>query len=249
MCANYVPVSRRERLTAYFAAGNPAPFPEETFPCGTAPFVRRTGDGAHFGRELELGLFGLLPHWAKDPGFGRRTYNARAETAAEKPSFRDAWARGRRCIVPCEAIFEPRWDSGRAVRWRIRRRDALPIGIAGLWSAWHAPDGARLLSFTMLTVNADAHPLMREFHRPGDEKRMVAILEHDVFDDWLHAPVGEMDKLLRCYPAEALQAEPAPMPPRRRAAVGIEVVEDTASGTDPAQEPVAGITLPLFPGG
>ncbi len=210
MCANYVPVTRVERLTAYFAAGNPAPFPAESYPGSPAPFVRRAGDGANFGRELELGLFGLLPHWAKDPGFARRTYNARSETAAEKPSFRDAWARGRRCIVPCEAIFEPRWEGGRAVRWRIARRDAAPIGIAGLWSAWPAPDGGRLLSFTMLTVNADAHALMRQFHRPEDEKRMVAMLEFDRFDDWLNASPQHMRELLGGFSADTLHAEPAP---------------------------------------
>ena len=240
MCANYVPVSRIERLKAYFAAGDPASipeFPEETFPAGTAPFVRRAGNAAQFGRELEVGVFGLLPHWAKDLGLVRRTYNARSETAAEKPSFRDAWARGRRCIVPCEAIFEPRWEGGRAVRWRIGRRDAMPIGIAGLWNAWHAPDGARLLSFTMLTVNADAHSLMREFHRPGDEKRMVAMLDHELFDDWLHAPVERMNQLLGCYPADSLHAEPAPLPPRSQGLLRA------------AAEPTGQATLPLFPGG
>lgn len=215
MCANYVPVSRLERLKAYFAAGNPQPFPEETFPGLVAPFVRREGDGDRFGRELQVGNFGLLPHWAKDATFARRTYNARSESAADKPSFRDAWLRGRRCIVPCDAIFEPRWEAGRAVRWRIARLDAEPIGIAGLWSAWHAPGGERQLSFTMLTVNADQHPLMRQFHRPTEEKRMVAILDADRYDVWLHAPVERVHDLLGCYPADALHAEPAPLPPRK----------------------------------
>lgn len=215
MCANYVPVTRLERLKAYFAAGHLPPFPEETFPAMLAPFVRRAGGGVDFERELELGLFGLLPHWAKDASFARRTYNARSESAAAKPSFRDAWMRGRRCIVPCETIFEPRWEAGRAVRWRIARRDEQPIGIAGLWSAWHAPGGARQLSFTMLTVNADAHPLMRQFHKPGEEKRMVAIVEADRYDAWLHAPPEHMRDFLSCYPAEALHAEPAPLTPRQ----------------------------------
>ncbi len=131
--------------------------------------------------------------------------------------------------MPCEAIFEPRWESGRAVRWRIARRDAAPIGIAGLWSAWPAPDGGQLLTFTMLTVNADAHPLMRQFHRPDDEKRMVAMLDFDRFDDWLNASPQHMRELLGGFPADALHAEPAP-----RARPGRDVTSAPVQTSGPA---------------
>jgi putative SOS response-associated peptidase YedK len=216
MCANYTPVTDLERMKLFFAVVRGEPFPPEAWPGYAAPFVRQRRDAPGHAREAAVGLFGLVPHWSKDLAIGRRTYNARSETVAEKPSFRDAWRLGRRCIVPAESIFEPNWESGRAVRWRIRRRDGAPMGLAGLWGAWRAPDGRELLSFTMLTVNADGHALMQRFHRPEDEKRMVVVLDEADYDRWLDAPQARMGDFLQRYPAEALEAEPAPRPPRAR---------------------------------
>lgn len=214
MCANYVPVTDIERLKLFFAVLRPAPVPDETWPGYAAPFVRQARGAHGHAREAATGLFGLVPYWSKDLAIGRRTYNARSETVAEKPSFRDAWKYGRRAIVPAEAIFEPNWEGGRAVRWRIARRDGAPMGIAGLWGAWRAPDGAELLSFTMLTVNADGHPLMQRFHKPDDEKRMVVVLDEADYDAWLDAPADRMRDFLQRYPADALDAVPSPRPPR-----------------------------------
>ena len=211
MCANYLPVTAADRLAQYFGVERPPDaVPPEVYPGGLAPFIVRARDRVELARDLRLGLFGLVPHWSKDLAFGRRTYNARSETAAEKPSFRDAWRQGRRCIVPVEAIFEPNWESGKAVRWKVTRRDGLPMGIAGLWGWWRAPDGREWLSFTMLTVNADAHPVFNRLHRPGEEKRMVVILDEADYDAWLEAPVTQARDLLLPYPAELLHAEAAP---------------------------------------
>lgn len=68
----------------------PAAFPDETWPGYLAPLIRKAKDQSTHSRELAVGLFGLVPHWSKDLTIGRRTYNARSETVAEKPSFRDA---------------------------------------------------------------------------------------------------------------------------------------------------------------
>ena len=211
MCANYLPVTAADRLAQYFGVDRPADaLPPEVYPGGLAPFIVRQRDRVELARDLRLGLFGLVPHWAKEIAFGRRTYNARSETVAEKPSFRDAWRQGRRCIVPVEAVFEPNWESGRAVRWKVTRRDGLPMGIAGLWGWWRAPDGREWLSFTMLTVNADGHAVFGRLHRPGGEKRMVVILDEAEYDAWLEAPLPRARDFLRPYPAERLQAEPWP---------------------------------------
>lgn len=214
MCANYTPVSRRERLKAHFWADLEEPFPDETWPGHAAPFIRQARERELHAREACVGLFGLIPHWARDLTIGRKTYNARSETVAGKPSFRDAWRFGRRCIVPAENFFEPDWSTGKAVRWRIRRRDGAPMGLAGLWGAWRAPDGRELLSFTMLTINADGHAVMQRFHRPEDEKRMVVILDEAEYDAWLDAPPARMRDFLQRYPAPELEAEPAPRPGR-----------------------------------
>jgi putative SOS response-associated peptidase YedK len=148
----------------------------------------------------------MIPHWSQDTKIVKHTYNARSETVAEKPSFRDAWRKGHRCIIPAESFFEPDWRSGKAVPTRIARADGEPLGIAGLWSAWKSPKGEWRHSYTMLTINADQHPLMRMFHKPTDEKRIVVILPPDRYQDWLEAPVEHSMDFMRPYSAEALQA-------------------------------------------
>jgi putative SOS response-associated peptidase YedK len=231
MCANYTPVTSRERLRSHFDIEFDQAVPTEAWPGHAAPFVRRAREGDIPARQGCVGLFGLVPHWSKDLAIGRRTYNARSETVAEKPSFRDAWRMGRRCIVPAEDIYEPNWETGSAVRWRIRRRDGEPLGIAGLWSHWTGPDGRALLSFTMLTINADGHDLMRRFHRPDDEKRMVVVLREAEYDAWLDAPRERLPEFLAAYPAQALEALEAPLPRRGRAAARPAAQSDTGSAT------------------
>jgi SOS response associated peptidase (SRAP) len=96
MCANYHPVTAQDRLVQYFGVERPIDaVPPDLYPGGLAPFIVRERDRVELARDVRMGLFGLLPHWAKDLAFGRRTYNARSETVSEKPSFRDAWRRGR----------------------------------------------------------------------------------------------------------------------------------------------------------
>ena len=131
---------------------------------------------------------------------------ARSETAATLPSFRDAWRKCHRCIIPAEAIYEPDWRSGKAVPARITRADGEPMGIAGLWSWWKSPAGLAVHSFTMLTINADEHALMRNYHKPADEKRMVVILPEEAYEDWLNAPAGQAMRFMTAYPAKGLAA-------------------------------------------
>jgi putative SOS response-associated peptidase YedK len=175
MCSNYVAVTSTERLRLYFGVEAPPPTVKaEVWPIYEAPFIRRhphkdVGDEAVPPREVKAGLFGMIPHWAGELSFGRRTYNARSETVAEKPSFRDAWRNGQHCVIPVEYIYEPDWRSGVAVATRIQRKDGLPMGIAGLWTSNRKATGDEVFSFTMLTVNADDHELFKHFHKPQDE--------------------------------------------------------------------------------
>lgn len=180
----------------------------DIWPAQPSVFIRRPKDPSLGEREAVLGRFGLIPHWAKDDSFGKRTYNARSETVAEKPSYRDAWRLGRRCIIPAMAFYEPDWRTGRAVSTRIGRADGKPMGIAGIWTGWKAPSGEIIRSFSMLTVNADEHPLMNRFHRPEDEKRMVVILREEQYSPWLAETPAEAFEMLGQYPADAMCAEP-----------------------------------------
>lgn len=88
-------------------------------------------------------------------------------------------------IVPAEAIYEPDWQSGKAVPARIASADGQTMGIAGLWTQTVNSDGVIGYSFTMLPINVDGHAVVQNFHRPVDEKRMVVMLQPHQFDDWL----------------------------------------------------------------
>lgn len=81
------------------------------------------------------------------------------------------------------------------------------MGIAGLWASWKSPAGELTYSYTMLTINADQHPFMRQFHKPDDEKRSVVILHERDYDAWLQAPAGDSPAFLYPYPADELVAE------------------------------------------
>lgn len=214
MCANYEPIRDLQRIGYNMRTlfDGEAPWPTEAWPLGLAPFVRRGATSQDV--EACVGQFGMHPHWTQDIAYGRRTYNARSETASKLPSFRDAWKGGRRCIVPAESIFEPNYESGKAVRWRISRADADVMGLAGLWGWWRGPGGGEMLTFTLLTVNADQHPFMRRFHKPGDEKRSVVVLERAEWDAWLGSDVDQMMGFMRVPADDLLVGEPAPLPPR-----------------------------------
>ena len=210
MCANYTP-SKRAVLGQHFHVDPPAvDWKEEAYPGYLAPVIR-LADDASGDIGCDAACFGMVPHWA-DLTLSRHTYNARSETVASKPSFRHAYAKRQLCIIPAESFFEPSYESGRAVRWKIARDDNAPMGIAGLWE-WRpngGPDDRPLLSFTMLTINADDHPLMRRFHRPEEEKRMVVLLEPEQYRPWLEADANAITSFLQPYPALKLKAEPAP---------------------------------------
>ena len=213
MCSHYQALKEQDKYFRYFGVEPPAdPGKHDLWPGYLGAFIRRhpnaeVGDEAAAPREAMAGLFGLVPHWSQDTKITRHTFNARSETVAKKPSFREAWKRAQHCIVPAEALFEPDWRSGKSVSTRIVRADGEPLGIAGLCSSWRSPKGELVHSYTMLTVNADDHSLMRMFHKPTDEKRMMVILPTNRYQDWLQAPAEHSMEFLRPFPADALHAD------------------------------------------
>jgi putative SOS response-associated peptidase YedK len=204
----------------------------EAYPGSLAPIIRRARDASDQSarkRTADLAMFGLVPHWA-DSALARRTYNARTETVASKPSFRDAYRHGRFCVIPAHVLYEPSYEGGNAVRFAITNADAAPLGIAGIWESRPGPNGESLLSFSMLTINADAHPLMRRFHKPADEKRMVVLLSPDRVDAWLDSGCQAAPTFFVSYPAEALDAQPAPKSARQRSKEPVKTDEDAQQG-------------------
>ncbi len=212
MCSHYQAIKERERFFRHFGVYPPDDSGKyDMWPGYTGLMVRRprstdAHDDAVPAIEVVPGLFGLLPHWAKDRKLARNTFNARSETAHEKPSFRDAWRNRQHCIIPADAIYEPDWRSGRAVPTRIERADGEAMGLAGLWSWWKSASGEVVHSYTMLTINADTHALMRCFHKPEDEKRMVVVLPQGSYGDWLDATPNQSMDFMRQYPADLLRA-------------------------------------------
>lgn len=213
MCSNYFPTVIRERLASFGVQPDldlGLLTKPQVWPHYRAPMVRPASGGAPgAGREVVLGEFGLVPEWSKQRTNKYATFNARSETVATLASYKGPWARGQRCIVPADVVVEPDWRSGKNIPTGIRRADDEPMGIAGLWDQWlDRETGEILLSFTMLTINADGHALMRNFHRPGDEKRMVVILPEAAYDAWLSGSVHDARALLQPFAADALVADP-----------------------------------------
>jgi putative SOS response-associated peptidase YedK len=147
--------------------------------------------------------WGLVPSWAKEPASGHRTINARAETVAERPSFRGP-LRYHRCLVPASGFYE----------WRKTHRGKQPYYIhlpaeplfafAGLYDTWHAPDGSELWTYTIITTEANA--LMAPIH-----DRMPVILPQEVEAAWLdphETNAGEVVDLLQPYTASEMEAYP-----------------------------------------
>jgi putative SOS response-associated peptidase YedK len=148
--------------------------------------------------------WGLVPKWAKERAIGNRMINARAETLAEKPSFRDAFKK-RRCLVLADGWYEWQVAAGGKQPWFIRRKDARPFAFAGLWERWKDPaNGAQLESCTIVTT--DAAESIRKIH-----ERMPVMLADADSDRWLDTAFSDTEKLselLVPFDPKALEAWP-----------------------------------------
>jgi putative SOS response-associated peptidase YedK len=147
-------------------------------------------------REAELAKWGLVPGWAKDPGVGVRAFNARAETIAEKPTFKNAFAK-RRCIVPANGYFEWQVTEDGKVPQFIHPADGSPLAFAGLTEVWRpSKDDPWLVTFSIVTTEARGE--MKQIH-----DREPVMLTRDDVDVWLD-PESTQDDLF------ATIADPAP---------------------------------------
>lgn len=153
-------------------------------------------------RSLDFLKWGLIPYWCTDPKGGRKPINAKAETVANLPTFRDAYAR-RRCIVPVDGFFEWKAIKGQKVRqpFAIAMKDGSPFGIAGLCENWKdLTTGEWVRTFAIITV--PANELVGAIH-----DRMPAILHREDYDRWLGCEPDPHD-VLRPFPAEPLRMWP-----------------------------------------
>lgn len=214
MCNRYVSPEEAaiERHWHIGARNQPSLWPGGyVVPRKPGPFIRRVREASEPARELVIGTWGLVPWFATTPRLGYTTNNARFEGITEKASFKDAWARGKRCIIPAESFDEPNWQTGKNVWHRFFRRDGAPWGLAGLWNAWtDKATGEVFETYTLLTINANAHPVMSRMHKPDvdpvtklplpldkQDKRSVVSIELPDVDTWLRGSVRQAWALVK----------------------------------------------------
>lgn len=152
-------------------------------------------------RKLELFKWGLIPSWAKDSKIGYRLINARAETLAEKPSFRTALKR-RRCLILADGFYEWKKDGKNKTPMYIQLNDGTPFAFAGLWETWKGPDDTLIKSCTIITTDANA--LLKEIH-----DRMPVILPDKAWPLWLtpeELPAEKTLPLLKPFAASRMKA-------------------------------------------
>ena len=176
MCGRYSLTSPPEAMVRLFGLETTPNWPARynIAPTQMAPVVVA---GAAGGRAARLMRWGLIPGWAKDPTMGARMINARAETVAEKPSFRAAF-RKRRCLVPADGFYEWTGAKGAKQPYRIEQEGREPFAFAGLHELWSPGGEEPVKSYTIITT--DAGPALKSIHH-----RMPVIVPPQAFDAWL----------------------------------------------------------------
>jgi putative SOS response-associated peptidase YedK len=153
-------------------------------------------------QKIEYFQWGLVPSWAKDPSIGNRMINARAETLAEKSSFKTAYRR-RRCLVLADGFYEWRKNADKTkTPLYIGLASEEPFAFAGLWEWWQGGEGSEILSCTIITTTPNS--LMANIH-----DRMPVILPAKAYAQWLdpaEQKPEQLEPLLKPYPAELMQA-------------------------------------------
>ncbi|MCC7201809.1 MAG: SOS response-associated peptidase [Nitrospirae bacterium] len=153
------------------------------------------------GRKLIRSRWGLIPPWAKDPHIGYKMINARAETLAEKHSFKSS-VRKHRCLVVADGFYEWKKEGNDKTPFYIHLKSGRPFGFAGLYSYWQSPEGGLICTCTIITTNAN--PLLEPIHN-----RMPVIIPEDYRAEWLDPEIQdekEILPLLTPYPADKMEA-------------------------------------------
>lgn len=198
MCGRYAlygprAFSRSER--EYFEGLEAFPASYNVAPTDTMPIAYLT-DGQP---RLAPARWGLVPYWAHDLKAGAKAINARAETCTSSPYFRAAYREKRRCLVPANGFYEWKRTPAGKQPYYIRSADGALLAFAGLWERWRTPDGARLVTYTVITgiANAVVAPL---------HERMPIVLAPENYAQWLAA--ADPRELLRPCGTETLVAYP-----------------------------------------
>ncbi len=184
MCGRFAFYSPAEATAALFGVNAALPV-EPRYNIAPTQYIAAVRNDADDQRELVMLRWGLVPFWAKDPAIGNRMINARAETVAEKPSFRAAY-KHRRCVVLADGFYEWHRDGNVKTPYFISLESGEPFALAGLWERWRDKEtDEELQSATLITTAANA--FMESLHH-----RMPMILEPGAASDWL---AGDMQMI------------------------------------------------------
>ncbi len=199
MCGRFALKAPPSELISRFELDECADFgPHFNIPPGTdIPVIRQSPEGK---RVLHLLHWGLVPHWAKDPSIGAKLNNARGESVAEKPSFREAFKR-RRCLVPASGFYEWKAEGKIKQPYYVSLKSGEMMAMGGLWESWKVPDGNLLRTVCIITTGPNK--LMEPIH-----DRMPVIIRPENWQEWLSAPAEEVGQLIHPYQAEEMQAWP-----------------------------------------
>ena len=188
MCGRYSLATPAGQVAEHFGLTEvPALSPRYNIaPAQPVAIVRQPNQGE--APILELRRWGLIPPWAKDPGIGSRTINARVETAAAKPAFRAAFRR-RRCLVPADGFYEWKPHPKRRRPHHVQLASGELFGLAGLFESWESPEGESIETCTLLTTVA--HPALRVLH-----DRMPILVDPPRYRSWLDPELQDPDSIL-----------------------------------------------------
>jgi putative SOS response-associated peptidase YedK len=177
MCGRFAFYSPAEATTALFGV-RPTVAIEARYNIAPTQYVASIRDGEQGDRELVMLRWGLIPFWAKDPAIGNRMINARSDTVAEKPSYRNAYKK-RRCLILANGFYEWRQEGAGKTPYYITTDDDSSFAFAGLWENWNDKSSdTSIQSTTILT--AEANEFMASLHH-----RMPVILTPQTADRWL----------------------------------------------------------------
>ncbi|MGE7591704.1 SOS response-associated peptidase [Peribacillus frigoritolerans] len=153
------------------------------------------------GNRLGYLRWGLIPFWAKDEKAGYKMINARAETIAEKASFRNAYKK-KRCLIIADSFYEWKKTPERKIPMRIKLKNHAPFGMAGLWESWKSPEGISIYSCSVITTVPNE--LMTSIH-----DRMPVILKPEDEKDWLNPSINDpayLQQYLKSFDSEQMEA-------------------------------------------
>ncbi|MFG0587974.1 SOS response-associated peptidase family protein [Acinetobacter sp. YQ_14] len=205
MCANYKPLTIEQSKQLELPL-IPFEYAEEVYPSYKTPLLFKSDHGLEW-REV---LFGLVPKWSEDINISKHTYNARHETIFQKPSFQDAAYKCKFGVIPVSEFYESKYIENKPQRWGVRRKDCKAFYIAALYEIRKLNDQI-IRSAAMLTMDAIDHPMMKDFHEPGDVKRSVVVIPDTRLDDWLSLKQPyQLNEHMKGFPVEEFECSHVP---------------------------------------